>query len=101
MSHDEGEQVDVDEEIKEQEIRRSPEVELKAMVDHDHSDRTTQPDGMLHQLCFGLEILLILDLPIFAQNGDHFVCYHGNGGLTEKSSTYFLFSQTLSTVWSK
>ena len=31
---------------------------------------------------------------IFAQNGGHFVCYHGNGGLAEKSSIYFLLSKT-------
>ena len=34
------------------------------------------------------------NLLIFAQNGGHFVCYHGNGGLADKSSIYFLLSKT-------
>ena len=34
------------------------------------------------------------NLPIFAQNGRHFVCYHGNGGLADKSSIYLLLSKT-------
>ena len=34
------------------------------------------------------------NLPIFAKNGRHFVCYHGNGGLADKSSIYFLLSKT-------
>ena len=34
------------------------------------------------------------NLPIFAQNGRHFVCYYGNGGLADKSSIYFLLSKT-------
>ena len=36
------------------------------------------------------------NLPIFVQNGTHFVCYHGNGGLADKSSIYFLLSKTYS-----
>ena len=32
---------------------------------------------------------LILNLPIFVQNGSHFVCYHGNGGLAEKFNIFF------------
>ena len=34
------------------------------------------------------------NLPIFAQNGGHFICYHGNGGLADKSSIYFLLNKT-------
>ena len=34
------------------------------------------------------------NLPIFARNGRHFVCYHGNGGLADKSSINFLLSKT-------
>ena len=37
---------------------------------------------------------MFLNLPILAQNGGHFVCYHGNGGLAEKSSIYFLLNKT-------
>ena len=37
---------------------------------------------------------VFLNLPIFAQNSGHFVCYHGNGGLADKSSIYFLLSKT-------
>ena len=42
---------------------------------------------------------LIPNLPIFVQNGGHFVCYHGNGGLAEKSLKYFLLGMTHSTNW--
>ena len=41
------------------------------------------------------------NLPIFAQNGGHFVCYHGNGGLADKSSIYFLLSKTHSILLDK
>ena len=37
---------------------------------------------------------VFLNLPIFDQNGRHFVCYHGNGGLADKSSIYVLLSKT-------
>ena len=50
MAQDKGEYVDVDGDTKEQDIPRSPEVELKTMVDHDQTERsTTQPDGALCQ----------------------------------------------------
>ena len=32
---------------------------------------------------------LILNLPIFAQNGGHFVCYHGNRDLAAKKLNVF------------
>ena len=32
---------------------------------------------------------LILNLPIFGENGGHFVCYHGDGGLTGKVQYIF------------
>ena len=37
---------------------------------------------------------MFLNLPVFAQNGGHFVCYYGNGGLAKKSSIYFLLNET-------
>ena len=41
------------------------------------------------------------NLPIIAQNGGHFVYYHGNGGLADKSSIYFLLSKTHSILLAK
>ena len=52
LSQDKGEFVDVDGDgdAKEQDIPRSPEVELKTMVDHDQTERSTTPaDGALRQ----------------------------------------------------
>ena len=42
---------------------------------------------------------LIINLSIFAQNGGHFVCYHGNRDLAEK--IYVLLSKTHYTVWAE
>ena len=41
------------------------------------------------------------NLPIFAQNGGHFVCYYGNRGLADKSSIYFLLSKTHSILFAE
>ena len=48
MSHDEGQQVNVDEQAKEADMPRSPQVEVKAMVDYDQMDGTTPHEGSLH-----------------------------------------------------
>ena len=40
---------------------------------------------------------LILNLPIFVQNGGHCVCYHRNGGLAEK--VQYIFTQTHCIAW--
>ena len=45
--------------------------------------------------------MAFLNLPIFAQNGIHFVCYCGKGGLAEKSSIYFLLSKTHSILFAE
>ena len=42
---------------------------------------------------------LIHNLPIFVQNGGHFVCYHGDGVWDKKFNIIFLLSKTHSTVW--
>ena len=42
---------------------------------------------------------LIQNLPIFIQNGGHFVCYDGNGGSGKKKLNIFLLSLTHSTNW--
>ena len=49
MSHDGGQQVNVDEEAREADMPRSPQVEVKAMVDYDQMDGTTPHEGSLHQ----------------------------------------------------
>ena len=38
---------------------------------------------------------LIINLPIFVENCGHFLCYHGNGGLAEKSPIYFVLRPIL------
>ena len=45
MSHDEGQQVNVDEETREADMPRSPQVEVKAMVDYDQMNGTVRQEG--------------------------------------------------------